>query len=168
MAPALLAQRPDGRALQRLEPDQHNLVGGEPSSREPADHAEQDHEAHVDDRDRRAVEVVDVLGDELPDLVDEEAKADAADHRRRGLRCRAEEGERGDHARGQQQAAPEHVRDVQRRAADLRISGRGEERPREEDGGDCADEERRQVLMQVVAATRADLQGMFTRFLTGP
>jgi hypothetical protein len=47
------------------------------------------------------------------------------------------------------------VRDVQRAAADLRVTSRGEERACEDDGCNSADEERRQLLVQIEAARRA-------------
>ena len=150
----LRAQGSDGCPLQRLESDQRRLLGAEAAAREPAGHTEQDDEADVDDRDRGLVEVVHVLGDELADLVDEQAKSDTAHNRGNRFRRWAEERKRGEQRRQQQETAPEHVRDMQLCAADLRIAGRGEEATREDHSRDRADEQRREMLMQVVAARR--------------
>ena len=148
------AQGADGGSLECVEPVQRRLLCAEVTARQPADDTEQDDEADVDDRDRRAVEVVHVLGDELADLVDEEPEADTAADRGDRLRSRAEEGDHDEQTRQEEQASPEHVGDVELPSTDLRVAGRSEKATREDDGRDRADEQQRQMLMQVVAAGR--------------
>jgi len=91
---AFVAKSARGGALQRLDPDQGRFLGAESTAGQPADNAKQQDEADVDDRDRRSVEVVDVLGHELANLVDEQTEADTTHDGRDRLCRRAEKGER--------------------------------------------------------------------------
>jgi hypothetical protein len=94
---------------------------------------------------RDAVEVVVVGGDELADLVDEQPEAHAAEQRARRPRHRPGERQQHDECQRHQQPAPQHVRDVQAVAADLRVVRRSEERPREQHGHHSGHDEPRQM-----------------------
>jgi len=118
---ALVAKRADSGPLQRLDSDQGRFLGAEAAASQPANDQEQENEADVDDRDRRPVEVVDVLGHELAHLVDEQTESDTANDGRDRLSRRAEKSEDCDQRRQQQETSPQHVRNVQGVAAHLRI-----------------------------------------------
>ncbi len=106
---------------------------------------EHDDDEYVHDFCGRTVEIVVVFRDELADLVDEQAEPDAAEHGPERAQRRADERQQHDHGERHPEPAPQHVRDVQVPAADLRVPRRGEEEARDEHGRDRDDEERHQV-----------------------
>jgi hypothetical protein len=128
------------------------LLGGvqTPQDGLHADH--QQDEQHVHEREGRLEEVVVLLGDELADLVDESAEADAAEEGgepdRIPVEVREEDEERDHH----DQAAPEHVRDVQAAAAELRVAGHPQVETDDEDGADGRHQEQLDVHVGVGAA----------------
>jgi hypothetical protein len=81
-----LAQEVDGVGELVARPERPPVLDG-------AGEHEQADEDEVDQRRGGLVEVVVVRGDELAELVDEEAEADAADHGRRAADAAAEKGE---------------------------------------------------------------------------
>jgi len=104
------------------------------------------YEDDVHDRGRGPVEVVVVGGDELADLVDEQPEPDPAGQCRRRPHHRADEAEQQEDRHQHQQPAPQHVRDVQPAAADLRVAEQPQQRPHEEHRRDGRHHERGQVL----------------------
>ena len=97
-------------------------VGIDPASR-PDPHERRKQEGRVDDRSCCGVEVVVLAGDELSDLVNEEADTDASQHRRRAVH-----GAPGKHQREQgrdeeQDPAKQGMRDVQLPATDAGVAG---------------------------------------------
>jgi hypothetical protein len=109
-------------------------------------------EDDVDQRRGRLVEVVDVLGDELAQLVDEEAEAEASEHRGDLARGPGDEGDRDHYRDHHQQPAPKHVRDVQAMAAELRVVGQVELQPDNQDHRHRADQEGVEQLADLDAA----------------
>src|SRR5207248_2328280 len=89
----------------------------------------------------RLEEVVDALGEELADLVDEQTEADSADSRGAHLRPRTGPDEHEHDRYAHQQAAPQHMCDVQPAAADFRIAGHDQERTDEDDGENGGEQE---------------------------
>src|SRR5205085_568431 len=89
----------------------------------------------------RLEEVVVVRGDELAELVDEEAEADAGDERRRPTGAATEQGEQDRDRDHHQKAPPEQVGDVEAVAAELRVVGEPELGADAEDRRHRGDEE---------------------------
>jgi hypothetical protein len=108
------------------------------------DQDQHDHD-DVDQRRRRLVEVVVVRRDELADLVDEQPEPDPADQRGERPDHRAGPGQHRDDGDRHEQPAPEHVRDVQAVAAELREPGQREQPARHQDGQHRDGEEPRDV-----------------------
>ena len=113
------------------------------------DDQEERNEEAVDDRRRRLEEVVVVRSDELADLVDEQAQADAAQDRGHPPRRRHDERQQDAQRDQHQQAAPEQVRDVQAVAADLRVVRQVELGAHDQHRGDRAEHHRLQELRDV-------------------
>ncbi len=98
----------------------------------------------------RLEEIVVVRRDELPQLVDEEAEADAAEDRpdapHDGVEEREEEDDRDQHPG----PAPQQMRDVQAVSSELRIVRQPELGPDDEDGAGPADDHRVEQRPDVV------------------
>jgi hypothetical protein len=103
---------------------------------------EQADEDQVDQRRSGPVEVVVVGGDELAELVDEEAEADAADDRGdlpdRAPEERQQQADRDQH----EQPAPQQMRDVEPAAAQLRVVGQPQLGADHEDRRHAGDQQR--------------------------
>ncbi len=83
----------------------------------------------VDECNRRLKEIVVVLGDEFPKLINEGTEAGPADDHRCGFPDITREDDQhpeGDH---HAQSTPQHVGDMERRVSDLRIAGQLEIEP---------------------------------------
>jgi hypothetical protein len=106
----------------------------------PAGDEEQQDEDDVDDAGGGLEEVVVVRGDELAELVDEEAKADAAEHRRDPAHLRPVVGQQQADREEHQHPAPQEVGDVQLAPAELGIVRRPQLQPDHQDGGHGAHE----------------------------
>lgn len=100
-----------------------------------------EHEDDIDDRDGRAIEVVVVVGDEFSELVDEGAEADAAEDGACPLGLASDETEEEKERDQHEDAAPEHVGDVETVAPDRRVVGEFEVEADPEDGEDGGHEE---------------------------
>jgi len=111
-------------------------------------------EDQVDQARRRLVEVVVVGGDELAELVDEEAEADAGDQRRHLAGAAAEQAEQDRQRHDHEDATPEQVGDVEAVAAELRVVGQVELGADAELGGDRGDEEGEVQAAEVGVARR--------------
>lgn len=105
------------RVGQRLVDADRPEVADRPSRDQHDDHADVHHLR------RRPEEVVVVDGDELADLVEEQAEADPADGDRRHANRRAQKQPTHDERDHEQARSPDRVRDVQRVATDLWIPG---------------------------------------------
>ncbi len=105
-------------------------------------------------RDRGPEEVVVVGRDELADLVDECAEPEARDDRGHVLDRPIEIGQQQDQGDEHQGAAPQHVRDVELAATDLREAGHGQERADAEERDDRRDDEALEEERSVAAAKR--------------
>ena len=149
LTPARLVELPDRRRLHRLQGVQHRLVGPEGAAGDAAEHQVHRDEHDVDERDRRLEEVVHVLGDELPQLVDEPPEARTAEERDERPGERGQERDRDDDRDRHHQRAPDRVRDVQRAVAELRVAGDDQERPVAEHGRDRAHQEDVEVTRRV-------------------
>ena len=103
-----------------------------PSVETPDSEEENDEEA-VDDRGRGLEEIVVVRRDELSQLIDEEAQADAADHSRHRASRRADEGEQNDDCHEHQKPTPKQVGDVKPLATELWIVRQPQLRAHDED-----------------------------------
>jgi hypothetical protein len=121
-------------------------VGDELTAREggtlfdaPAEKEQQDEDA-VDERDGGAEEVIVVAGDELAQLVDERAEADASHYRRDPLDTTTEERQERDEAGEHEEPTPEHVGDVEPVPAQLREAGEREEEADRQDRDDRPNE----------------------------
>jgi hypothetical protein len=120
------------------------LLGGrQPAAplERPGEEEEPD-EDEVDQRRGGLEEVVVVRGDELAQLVDEEAEAHAAHNGGREARRAPEERDQQADRQHHEDPAVEQVRDVQPAAAELRVVGQPQLRADDEDGRDRGDEER--------------------------
>ena len=121
-----------------------------------AEHDQHEHDVH--DRRGGLVEVVVVRGDELADLVDEQPEPDPTDQRRgrphHGPDVREQQVDRQQH----QQAAGQHVRDVQALAADLRVAAQPEDQPGDQHRRDARHHEGGQVLADAHVAHQAGPQ----------
>ncbi len=104
-------------------------------------HQEGEDENPVDQRNGRAIEVVVVRGHELADLVDERAKTESGDDGR-GMLDRSVEKCQQEHQRQEhQQAAPQHVRDVDPVRTDLWVAGESKEPADPQERADSGDQE---------------------------
>lgn len=128
-----------------------------PASAKPYEHGDQ--EGGVDDRRGSRIEVVVLGGDELADLVDEEANADAGEEGRCEVDEPAGQKDWQQRCREQGGAAPEGVGEMQVASADLRKAGDGQEPARSDDGGGERDERDEQVALGALAPHRASDPG---------
>ena len=134
------------------------LLGVERSAApQPPREAPQGEEHEIQDRHRRAIEVVVVRGDELAQLVDEEAEADAAHDGGHPPHRRVPEDEQDHDGDEHEQPAPQHVGDVEPAAAQLRIAGQAEEAADGEHGGDGDEEQELDRFVGVGIADQLEL-----------
>gem|GEM_PF-2363707 len=152
--PAGLAQLAEGGRLQRFEGVQHPLARTERPTLERAERQVHGDEDHVDERDRRLPEVVDVARDKLAQLVDEPSEACAPQHRDEGARRRAEVGDRPHDGNPHHHGAPDRVRDVERPVPELRVAGDHQERAVSDHRADRDDQEDVEVMAEVRGADR--------------
>ena len=113
---------------------------------EPAEQEEQHHEEDVHDGHGRLEEVVVVRGDELAELVEEEAEPDAGGEGREEVPEATLHGHEEDEGQQHADAAPEQVGEVDLAAAQLRPAGGGEDDAHQQDGGHGGDEEELEVV----------------------
>ncbi len=134
-----------------------------------ADHQIEGHEHRVDDGDSRLVEVVDRLGEKLADLIDEQPEADACHQRGAQPVVRTHPDQQHHHADAHQQAAPEHMGDMQAVATYLRVAGSGKECPGHQHTGDRGEQEDLEPAHGGPIEVPADLtRRRFDRVHTGP
>jgi hypothetical protein len=118
------------------------------------EHECEDEQQPVDQRRGQWVEVVVGCGDELADLVDEQAGSPSGQDRRQGGYPRSGHDQREQGGHDERQAAPEHVRDVQFPAADLRVSRQLQEPARPHHGDDERHDDEQKVPLRPVADPR--------------
>src|SRR5665648_1180163 len=92
--------------------DERRLRGEMLDAAQPAEEEEEPHEDDVDDGDDRLEEVVVVRRDELAELVDEEAEADAPRERAQDVPQPSLQGQEQDDGDEHAEAAPEQVGEV--------------------------------------------------------
>jgi hypothetical protein len=119
-----------------------------------ADHQEEHDEDEVDDRGGRPEEVIVVLGDELPELVDEEAEADPAEDRRHVPSPPVDPDQREPDGHQHEQTAPEEMGDVNAPPAQLRIVGQPELGPDDQDHYDRCNQELLELRDRIPAVDR--------------
>ena len=105
------------------------------------EHEKDRDEDDVDQADGRFVEVVVVACDELPQLIDERAESYAPKNGGEPLGDPTQCGKQQEHGKSHEEAAPEHVGDVQSATAQLRVAGGGEGSPDHQYRGYARDEE---------------------------
>ena len=85
-------------------------------------------------------EIIVVAGDELAELVNKGAEADAAEDGGDGLDVSADEREQQHESKQHEQPTPEHMRDVQFTPSQLRIASGCQEEANHQHGSDAGDE----------------------------
>jgi phage terminase small subunit len=153
----VLVEAPARRLGEQIDGVEEVFPLGEPAPRlHPARGEEEQYEDDVDHRRGRLEEVVVVGGDELAQLVDEEAEADPADHRRGppppAPEKRQQEPDRDQH----EQPAPEKVSDVQPPRAELRVVRRPQLQPDDDDHRHRRDQKRVLQRPDLGAANRPE------------
>ncbi|HEY6316296.1 MAG TPA: hypothetical protein VI462_00220 [Acidimicrobiia bacterium] len=113
LAALRVVEPPDRRELEGVERVDHAVHGAPLAARRRAeDHVHRD-EHEIDDRERRLEEVIDVTGDELPELVDEPAEPGTTEHGHEEPHARREDRHGGGHGDDHHEPAPDRVRDVE-------------------------------------------------------
>lgn len=112
---------------------------------------EQQEEDDIDDGRGRLEEVVVVAGEELAQLVDEDAEPRTGQDRREPPHVPAKVRQKQYDTRHHQRAAPEHMGDMDALAADLREAGQVQVEAHAKQRADGGDEERLQVQVVIQA-----------------
>ncbi len=128
--------------LQQIERVGERLAPCQLLPRDENPHSKPDeHERDIDQRERRVEEVVVVARHELPDLVDEETKADTADDGCDPSRRPCDQRHADDQRNSEECSTPEEMRNVESVATELRVTRQDQEEPDDQDREDAYDEE---------------------------